>query len=112
MSIDSVEIIPGEQMHLLDELQSLLEKQLELIQQGNSPGGQFEALSKQVNSLVKEIAQTEILERPELKNQRKCLKKLYEDLCLAVTAQKTQTAEQLSQLRRAKKIIRTYRSNI
>lgn len=112
MSIDSTEIIHCEQIQPLDELQSLLEKQIDLLHRGNSPGGQFEALSKQADSLVEKIAQTGILKRAEFKNQRECLKKLYEDLCLAVTAQKSQTAEQLSQLRRAKKTIRAYRSNI
>lgn len=109
---DNVEIIPGQQTQLLDELQGLLEKQIELVYRGNSSGGRFGVLSNQAYSLVEKIAQTGILNRAEFKNQRECLKKLYEDLCLAVTAQKTQTAEQLSQLRRARKTIKTYRSNI
>ena len=109
---DNVEVIPGQQTQLLNELQSLLEKQIELVHRDNASGGQFGALSSQADSLVEKIAQTGILNRAEFKNQRECLKKLYKDLCLAVTAQKTQTAEQLSQLRKGKKIIKTYRSNI
>jgi len=39
------------QTHLLDDLQDLLEKQIELAQQGNISG--VEVLSKQANSLVR-----------------------------------------------------------
>ncbi|MHC4748497.1 MAG: hypothetical protein ACYTFW_01350 [Planctomycetota bacterium] len=112
MSIDNVDIIPGEQICLLDELQSLLEKQLELAHQGNSASEQVEALGKQADRLVEKISQIEILKRAEFKNQRECLKKLYDELCLAVTTQKIETAEQLSQLRIGRKTIEAYRSNI
>jgi hypothetical protein len=112
MSIDNVDINPGEQICLLDELQSLLEKQLELAHQGNSASEQGEALGRQADQLVEKIAQTEILKRAEFKDRQECLKKLYNELCLAVTTQKTETAEQLSQLRRGRKTIEAYRSNI
>ncbi len=98
------------QTHLLDDLQSLLEKQIELAQQGNISG--VEVLSKQASSLVVEIAQTGILELREFKKRRERLQKLYEELCLALTAAKAETVEKLSQVRRGKRTIETYRSNI
>lgn len=98
------------QIHLLDKLQSLLEKQIELARQGNI--NKVEVLSKQAGSVVGKIAQTRVLELPEFKNRQEQLQKLYEDLCLAVTVQKAGTTEELSRLRKGKKTIEVYRSNI
>ena len=98
------------QIHLLDDLQSLLEKQIELAQQGNISG--VEILSKQASSLVVEIAQTGILELREFKKRRERLQKLYDSLLLAITAQGAETTEELSRVRKGKKTIETYRNNI
>ena len=100
------------QIHLLDGLQSLLEKQIELARQGNPAGGRIEVLSKQAGSLVEKIARGGILELAEFKNRREQLQKLYKDLCLAITAQKDDTAEKLSRVRKGRKTIQTYRNNI
>ncbi len=110
MSTDSDEIIPDEQIHLLDELQNLLEKQIDLARQGNI--NEIEVLSKQVSSLVGEIARSGVLESSEFKSQREKLRKLYQDLCLALTAQQAETTEELSRVRKGKKTIATYRGNI
>ncbi len=110
MSTDSDEIIPDEQIHLLDELQNLLEKQIKLARQGNI--NEIEVLSKQASSLVEEIARSEVLESSEFKSQREKLRKLYQDLCLALTAQQAETTEELSRVRKGKKTIATYRGNI
>jgi len=98
------------QIHLLDDLQSLLEKQIELVQQGNISG--VEILSKQASSLVVEIAQTGILELREFKNRREQLQKLYDSLLLAITAQRADISEKLSRVRKGKKTVGIYRSNI
>lgn len=110
MSTDSVEIIPNGQIDLLDELQSLLEKQIELARQGNI--NEIELLSKQASSLVGKISRMGIFESSEFKSQHEQLRKLYQDLCLALTAQQAQTAEELSRVRKGKKTIEIYRSNI
>ncbi len=110
MSTDSDEIIPDEQIHLLDELRNLLEKQIELARQGNI--NEIEVLSKQARSLVRQIVQSGVLESSEFKSQREQLRKLYQDLCLALTAQQAETAEELSRVRKGKKTIATYRGNI
>ncbi len=110
MSTDSVEIIPNGQIDLLDELQSLLEKQIELARQGNI--NEIELLSTQASSLVGKISRTGIFESSEFKSQHEQLRKLYQDLCLALTAQQAQTAEELSRVRKGKKTIEIYRSNI
>jgi hypothetical protein len=109
MSTNSVEIIPDEQIHL-DKLQKLLAKQIGLARQGNV--NEIEALSKQSNSLVGKIARSGILESPEFKMQREQLRKLYQDLYLALTAQQAENAKELSRVRRGKKTIATYGGNI
>lgn len=100
-----------EQINMLDELQGMLEMQLKLARQGNSAGKEIEVLSKQADWLVETISQAGILERPEFKNQKENLKKSYEQLHLAITAQRADTAEKLSQVRRGRKIVETYRGN-
>ena len=110
MSTDSDEIIPDEQIHLLDELRNLLEKQIELARQGNI--NEIEVLSKQTSSLVGKIARPGVFESSEFISQREQLRKLYQDLCLGLTAQQAETAEKLSRVRKGKKTIETYRSNI
>jgi flagellar biosynthesis/type III secretory pathway chaperone len=100
-----------EQINMLDELRSLLDMQLKLAHRGNSAGKQIEVLSKQADSLVEKITQAGILERHEFKSQKEKLKKSYEDLRLAITAQRSDTAEKLSQVRRGRKIVETYRGN-
>ena len=100
------------QISMLDELQSLLQQQLELAYQGNSAGERIDLLGRQADCLVEKITQAGILERPEFESQRKKLKKLYEDLCLAITAHKADTAEKLCHVRRGRNLVETYRSNI
>ncbi len=110
MSVDGVEIIPDEQIHLLDELQSLLEKQIEMARKGNI--NKIEVLSNQAGSLMGKITWPGILESAEFRSRREQLRKLYQNLCLALTAQQTETAGKLSQVRRGKKTIDVYRNNI
>jgi len=95
---------------LLDGLQSLLEKQIELAQQGNISG--VELLSKQAGSLAGRIVRAGILEQPEFKNRREQFKKLYGCLCLAVTAQRADVCEKLRRVRKGRKTIETYHKNI
>jgi hypothetical protein len=100
------------QIHMLDELQSLLEEQIKLARRGNPASRRIEVLSKQADWLVERIVQSGILESAEFKNRREHLKKLYDTLRLAITAQKADTSTKLNQIRRGKKTIETYRSNI
>jgi len=101
--------IPPDQQVLLHDLQILLEKQIELANQGNIKD--VEVIAGQVGSLVGRITGRGILEKPEFQNQRRQLQKLYEDLCLAITSQKAETGEKLSQVRKGRKMLGAYRSN-
>ena len=106
MNTNSVEIIPDEHIHLLNKLQNLLEQQIRFARQGNV--NEIEALSTQANSLVGKIARSGILESSEFKNQREQLRKLYQDLYLALTAQQAENTKELSQVRKGKKTIVAY----
>lgn len=110
MSTDNIQAIADEPSHLLDDLQSLLEKQTKLARQGKI--GDVELLSRQAGCVVEKIAQTGILDLPDFKERRDKLQKLYEDLCLAITAQRAETSKKLSHVRKGKKTIETYHNNI
>ncbi len=100
--------------NLLDELQTLLEKQAEMARQGNIKD--VEVLCKQAGSLSEKIAHTGILNQeddPVFNNgRREKLQKLYEKLCLAITDQKAEVSKELRRVRKGKKTIQTYRSHI
>ena len=112
MTADDVDITSVEQVSLLDELQNLLDKQLHLARQGDSTNEQFSALADKAGTLVEEIEQTGILDLAELQYRREALRKRYENLCLIVATQKNHSSSELNQIRRGRKILGTYRSNI
>ena len=100
------------QIDMVDKLQSLLERQIVLVHQGNSVSERFEALSRQADSLVQKIAEMKILEQDGLEDKRTRLRKSYDRLRLALTAQKDDIGDKLGQLRKGRKTIGAYRSNI
>jgi len=116
MSTNNTEAIGDNGIHLLDELQILLEKQIESLKQDNIKD--VEALSEQADSLVDRIAQTGILNSAnaecdrQRREQLERLRKLYEKLCLAVTAHKADVSEKLSRVRKGKKTLQAYRGHI
>jgi hypothetical protein len=113
MSTTNSEVIGDNRINLLDELQVLLEKQVDLARQGNIR--EFEVLSKQADTLVGKIAQTGTLDQAEAfcdGGRREQLQRLYEDLCLAIAAQKAGVCENISQVRKGKRTIQAYRGHI
>ncbi|MHC4622303.1 MAG: hypothetical protein ACYS4W_00195 [Planctomycetota bacterium] len=99
----------SEQTQILDELRVLLERQIELAQEGKISS--VETLGQQADSLVSRIAETRILGLPEFEDRRRKLQQLYDSLRLALTAQKADVAERLRRIRAGRKTIGTYRSN-
>ena len=113
MSSNNSEEIGDNKIHMLDELRTLLEKQVEKARQGNIKD--VELLSKQVGSIIEKVLQKGILDPADPafnKVRREKLQKLYEDLCLAVAAQRAVVSEELSRIRKGKKTIQTYRNHI
>jgi len=97
----------NEQTQLLDCLQSLLERQVKLARQGNIVG--VEVLAEQAGLIVEDIRQAEIPPL-EIENRLGQLRKLYEDISLAIMDQKTDVSEKLNRVRKGMKTIETYRS--
>ncbi len=95
---------------LLDKLQNILQRQIELARQGNI--GEVEALVEQAGFLVERISDLEILELPEYKNYREKLQRLYKELCLILAERKTGIAEELSRIRKGRRTVQTYHSSI
>jgi len=102
--------ISDEQLQLLSDLQSLVEEQIRLSRHGDISG--VERLFKQTSTFVAKIADSGILHDPELREQREQLQKLYEGLHLTVAAQRANTSDELSHIRKGRKTIEVYRRNI
>jgi len=75
-----------EQMRLLDNLQSFLEKQIEMARKGNFR--RVEMLVEQAHPVVEKIVKINQFGQPELDGQRKQLVKLYKKLELMLAAGK------------------------
>ncbi len=110
MKKDNTEIVSSDQANLLDDLQELLKKQIASARNGCI--GSVESMSRQADVLVRKIAQMGFLNQPDFEARRKRIQKLYNDLCLAITAEKDQTEQSLSRIRKGKKTVATYRNNI
>jgi hypothetical protein len=100
----------AKQSQMLDDLRNLLEKQIELAHKGNISGA--ELLGRQADPLVETIVQAGILQLPEFENRRQRLQRLYEDLRLTIATQKADTAAKLRRVRKGKRTLETYLSNI
>ena len=98
------------QIWLLSELQRLLEGQIELTRQ--SKLGEVETLGEQAGDIAKEIGQTGILEQAGFEEKRERLAGLYRDLRLTLSDQKDEVFRELSRIRRGRRTIGAYRSNI
>ena len=98
-----------EQMRLLDNLQSLLEKQIETARKGDFR--RVEILVEQACPVVEKIVRTKAFERPEFECQRVHLGKLYKKLELMLAAGKDSVARQMKQVGNVRKTLKAYRNN-
>lgn len=112
MNVDGDLIIPGERVRLLDELESVLKKQLELAHQGDAASEKFDAMTSRAGCLVEKIASLGIRDSDELQSRWSRLHELYGDLCLVVAAEKADACEDLARIRRGRRIIGTYRQSM
>jgi hypothetical protein len=100
----------GDEVRLLEALANILEKQIELARHGDFAG--LERLAGQCEPLVARISAAGLLENPAYKENRERLAKLYRDIQMAISMQKDAAGEQLKSMRKHKKTLATYRSNI
>ena len=112
MNPDDVDITSDERVRLLDELQDLLAKLLQLARHGDSANEAFGVLAGKAGSLVDDMRRTGLLDLDKLRYRREELRKLYEKLCLIVAAQRVHTHKELSRICKGRKTIETYRSSI
>ncbi len=97
-----------EQMRLLDDLQGLLEKQIEMARRGNLR--RVEALAEQADSIVARIVQTRVLQQPDFDGRREHLTKLYKKLELMLETGKDAVSRQLRRVGSGRKTLHAYRN--
>ncbi len=90
----------------LDRLYGLLEKQLELVHQGRLADA--EGMCEQTGRLVHMVVAAGLLTGPTGDDPRECLMQLYQQLCLALTAQSEETSASLRSIRGGKRMLRAY----
>ncbi len=98
-----------EKMRLLDNLQSLLEKQIEMARRSNFR--RVETLAEQADSVVEKIVKTKVFEQPGLDGRRELLTKLYKKLQLILATGKDSVGRQLRQVGNVRKTLSAYRNN-
>jgi flagellar biosynthesis/type III secretory pathway chaperone len=111
MITDSIHTIFDERTRLMDELQSLLEKQLQLARRGASMNEQFGVLTDKTGTLVARIAQLGAVGSEECQPKFDKLRQLYEALSLVLAAERASVCEDLSRLRKGRKTLSVYRRN-
>lgn len=97
------------QILLLNDLQSLLERQIEFVR--SSDFHSYEALTSQADSIVDELVRTKAFEQTKFNEQQERLAKLFKKLILMVTAQKDRIGTQLRRINKGKKTLQAYRYN-
>jgi CRISPR/Cas system CSM-associated protein Csm2 small subunit len=95
-----------EQTLLLDNLQNLLEKQIEMARR--SDYRRVEELVGQAETIVNQISKMKCLETAQFDGRRKQLTKLYKKLELILTADKDSVADQLQQVGNVRKTLAAY----
>ena len=98
-----------EQVCLLDDLQSLLEKQIERARRSDLR--RVEALAEQADSIVARIVKTKAFERPEFDGRREHLTRLYKKLELILATGKETVGKQLRQVGSGRRTLHAYRNS-
>lgn len=98
-----------EKIHLLDNLQNLLETQIEMARRSNLR--RVEALAEQADSVVEKITKAKPFDQPEFDGRCEHLTELYKKLQLILAAGKDSVGRQLRQVSNARKTLKTYRNN-
>ena len=95
---------------LLDELDSLLTAQIMLARRDRL--ADVEMGCRKVGALLDQITRTGALEKARFAAERERVTGLYSDLCLILAARKAALGEELSRMRRGRKVVRRYAANI
>ena len=95
-----------EQVHLLDNLQSLLEKQIEMARRSDFRC--VEALAEQADFIIEKIARMKCFEQPEFYGRRGHLAELYKKLGLMIASSKDSVGNQLQHVDHVRKTLEAY----
>jgi hypothetical protein len=91
---------------MLDRLQELLERQLALVHQGRLDAAI--GLCDQTDQCVRQIAEARASDAPRSTDQWVHVERLYRDLCLALTVQRTEVSAALNAVRQGRRVLNTY----
>ncbi len=111
MNTNTIEVAHREDVALLNNLTRLLEEQINVVHHSDITGKQVEFLAEQAQSLVDEIAKKHLLDLEQFADQREHIRRLYNNLNLAVIARKDETEKNMNKIRKGKKTIVAYRGN-
>lgn len=93
-------------------LQKLIEEQIVLIRKGKDDTVRLEQLSRQADVLTRKIAQMKILDEPDMQDSKSELRKAFEALALAISAEQKQITDSLKKIRKVRKTIGAYKQNL
>ena len=105
---DDRDAAPGarDEAALLDELQQLLERQLELTRGGNTAG--LDEVGERANAVVGRMAKAHMMDSPAFRSRRSLLDKLFKELYLTLATQRQETCDALIAVRQGKRLLRIY----
>jgi len=95
------------QEQLLDELQSLLKRQIELARKSDYRA--CELLAEKAGLLVEHLKSAKAPEKGDLRKQFERTTKLYREAILIVAAEKERLGRQLGQVNQGRKTLKAYR---
>ncbi|MFC1676899.1 hypothetical protein ACFL3G_07550 [Planctomycetota bacterium] len=99
----------NELIDLLDDLQKLLEEQIQNFRKSNYRDA--ETSIKQAGDIINKFRDSKIPEQPEFKQRFERLTKLYKNLILMVSAQKSNIDTQMHKINNATKTLNVYSTN-
>jgi len=95
------------QEQLLNELQGVLKRQIELVRRGDFRD--CEVLAEKTGLLVERLKEAKAPQRGELREQFERTTKLYREAILIIATEKDRLGRQLGQVNRGRKTLRAYR---
>lgn len=95
---------------VVNQLEVLLRRQLELARKGNIT--EMEILAQKSHELIEQITELKFLAEPQFEERRKELEQLYGDICLALSSQMNDVSQTLSKIYKGKKTVALYRNNV
>lgn len=95
---------------LLDDLQELLQRQVDLLLHGDVAAA--ERLAQETDTLVLRMTDTSVTETPAFHEMRPRLETLYSRLGLALATARREARGQIELARKGRRVIRTYHQNL